>query len=135
MYLPNFFSIWKGKMAKKDVYMLCVLKMGHSCQIIQKFGRERWNFIKNYIVLIHRSNTNVFIEDLPQVTEEANSGLCREITLEELRKALQGMEGGRAPGIDGLSVDFYKSFWPDWCRSACSHQQKSKQWKITTELL
>jgi len=23
------------------------------------------------------------------------------------------MEGGRAPGIDGLSVDFYKSFWPE----------------------
>jgi len=26
--------------------------------------------------LTHRSNTNVFIEDLPQVTEEANTGLC-----------------------------------------------------------
>lgn len=63
--------------------------------------------------LLHRPNTNVFIEDLPQVTEEANSDLCREITLEELEKALQGMECGRAPGIDGLSIDFYKSFWPE----------------------
>ncbi|XDV33218.1 hypothetical protein PO909_003724 [Leuciscus waleckii] len=63
--------------------------------------------------LMHRPNTNVFIEDLPQVTEEANADLCREITLEELRKALQGMECGRAPGVDGLSVDFYKSFWPE----------------------
>ncbi|KAG1927045.1 NACHT, LRR and PYD domains-containing protein [Pimephales promelas] len=34
-----------------------------------------------------------------KVTEEANTGLCREITLEELRKALQGMEGGRASGV------------------------------------
>lgn len=63
--------------------------------------------------LIHGSNTNGFMEDLPQVTDEANADLCREITLEELKKALQGMECGRAPGIDGLSVDFYKSFWPE----------------------
>lgn len=55
----------------------------------------------------------MFIEDLPQVTEEANTDLCREITLEELEKALQGMECGRAPGIDGLSINFYKSFWPE----------------------
>ncbi len=35
------------------------------------------------------------------------------LTLEELQKALQSMECGRAPGINGLSADFYKSFWPE----------------------
>ncbi len=33
--------------------------------------------------------------------------------MEELCKALQGMELGKAPGIDGLPVDFYKSFWSE----------------------
>lgn len=42
-----------------------------------------------------------------------NKDLARVITLEELEKALQSMECGKAPGIDGLPVDFYKSFWPE----------------------
>lgn len=64
--------------------------------------------------LTHRSDSdNVFIEGLPQVSDDANGELCRVLTLEELQKALQSMECGRAPGIDGLSADFYKSFWPE----------------------
>ncbi len=64
--------------------------------------------------LTHRSDSdNVFIEGLPQVSDDANGELCRALTLEELQKALQSMECGRAPGIDGLSADFYKSFWPE----------------------
>jgi len=35
------------------------------------------------------------------------------LSTEELYKALQGMESGKAPGIDGLPVDFYKSFWSE----------------------
>ncbi len=64
--------------------------------------------------LTHRSDSdNVFIEGLPQVSNDANGELCRLLTLEELQKALQSMECGRALGIDGLSADFYKSFWPE----------------------
>ena len=31
--------------------------------------------------------------------------------MEELHAALQGMQGRKAPGIDGLTVEFYKTFW------------------------
>ncbi|KAG1957228.1 hypothetical protein F2P79_007347 [Pimephales promelas] len=48
---------------------------------------------------------------MAQVSEDANTKLCEAMSLEELYKALQGMESGKAPGIDGLPVDFYKSFW------------------------
>ena len=34
-----------------------------------------------------------------------------ELSLGELHEALQGMENGQAPGIDGLAVEFYKAFW------------------------
>ncbi len=50
---------------------------------------------------------------MPQLYEEANAELGKALTLEELEKALQSMECGKAPGVDGLSVDFYKSFWPE----------------------
>ena len=31
--------------------------------------------------------------------------------LEELHKALMGMQGGKSPGIDGLPKEFYVAFW------------------------
>ncbi|KAK3574686.1 hypothetical protein QTP86_013049 [Hemibagrus guttatus] len=35
----------------------------------------------------------------------------RTLVLEELQAALNSMAGGKAPGIDGLPVEFYKFFW------------------------
>ncbi|KAJ3581518.1 hypothetical protein NHX12_016558 [Muraenolepis orangiensis] len=52
-----------------------------------------------------------FCNGLPQVSEEANSQLEGPLTIQELQTALQGMQGQRAPGIDGLSVEFYKAYW------------------------
>ncbi len=54
---------------------------------------------------------------MPQLSEEANAELGKALTLEELEKALQSMECGQAPGLDGLSVDFYKSFGWRWVRT------------------
>ncbi|KAJ3585369.1 hypothetical protein NHX12_014090 [Muraenolepis orangiensis] len=52
-----------------------------------------------------------FWNGLPQVSEEANSQLEGPLTIQELQTALQGMQGRRAPGIDGLSVEFYRAYW------------------------
>ncbi len=54
---------------------------------------------------------NVFFLNLSKVSEEGNLKLSKALSLEELHKALRGMESGKAPGIDSLPVDFYKSFW------------------------
>lgn len=53
----------------------------------------------------------LFYENLSRVSEEGNLKLSKALSLEELHKALKGMESGKAPGIDSLPVDFYKSFW------------------------
>ena len=52
-----------------------------------------------------------FSNGLPQVSDEINAQLSRPLEIQELVAALQGMQGRRAPGIDGLSVEFYKAFW------------------------
>lgn len=52
-------------------------------------------------------NDNEFFENLPQVSEEANQKISGALTRGELDKALQGMECGKAPGVDGLPVDFF----------------------------
>ena len=32
--------------------------------------------------------------------------------MNELRKALFSMENNKSPGVDGLTTNFYKHFWP-----------------------
>lgn len=56
---------------------------------------------------------NVFFENLPHVPRELNSVLSNAVTLEELQKALQNMECNKGPGIDGLPVEFHKTFWAE----------------------
>ena len=53
-----------------------------------------------------------FHDGLPQVNDRDNAVLNRELSLNELYTALMSLGNGKAPGIDGLPVDFYKSFWP-----------------------
>ena len=56
---------------------------------------------------------NEFLCDaMPRLTEE-ESLLCEgALTEEELRKALFSLENDKSPGIDGLTANFYKYFWP-----------------------
>lgn len=68
------------------------------------------NLYNNELGAEYRSDSE-FFNDLPQVSEEVNAEIAGALSLSELYKALQGMESGKAPGIDGLPVDFYKTFW------------------------
>ncbi|KAK3547100.1 hypothetical protein QTP86_011677 [Hemibagrus guttatus] len=51
-----------------------------------------------------------FVRNLPKITEESARELDRELTLEELEVALNSMQNGHSPGIDGLLVEFFKAF-------------------------
>ncbi|KAI3374068.1 hypothetical protein L3Q82_022640, partial [Scortum barcoo] len=42
---------------------------------------------------------------------ETNSRLEEPLQMWELQAALQSMQGRRAPGVDGLTVEFFKAFW------------------------
>ncbi|TWW77456.1 Transposon TX1 uncharacterized 149 kDa protein ORF 2 [Takifugu flavidus] len=54
---------------------------------------------------------NEFCGDLPRVSEEANLRLDRPLQLDELHAALLSMKGRKAPGVNGLTVEFFKAFW------------------------
>uniref|UniRef100_A0A4W6F6F5 Reverse transcriptase domain-containing protein n=1 Tax=Lates calcarifer TaxID=8187 RepID=A0A4W6F6F5_LATCA len=51
------------------------------------------------------------LKDLPQLSAEEKADLDKELTLEELTSAVNQLASGRAPGIDGLPIDFFKTFW------------------------
>ena len=52
-----------------------------------------------------------FLNGLPQVSRSDNTELAADITEEELHRATMSLQSGKAPGIDGLPADFFKSFW------------------------
>lgn len=66
-------------------------------------------FSENTVKWWLRGSTELLLR-VPQVQMEANAELERPLSVHELYSAVQGMANGLAPGIDGIPMDFYKSF-------------------------
>lgn len=54
-----------------------------------------------------------FFENLPQISEDVNKEISKKLSLGELEDVIKSMENGKSPGIDGITVEFYKAFWPE----------------------
>ncbi|KAH9377444.1 hypothetical protein HPB48_010038 [Haemaphysalis longicornis] len=52
-----------------------------------------------------------FSESLPQLPDEDFLHLVAPITLKELTESRQKLRKGKAPGVDGLPVELYSTFW------------------------
>ena len=91
-------------------------------------GRETTNS-KEVLAELHRFYSNLFTKkcsmssnqctqflrnaNLPLISDEHKTSCDKTITLEEIKENLFNMNGGKSPGNDGLSVEFYKFFWED----------------------
>jgi hypothetical protein len=42
-----------------------------------------------------------------KVTADANEALTQNLTLEEIHKAIQALPKGKAPGHDGIPIEFF----------------------------
>lgn len=49
---------------------------------------------------------------LSTITQEQSQQCDQIISMEEIEQSLQDAQLNRAPGMDGLPVEFYKTFWP-----------------------
>ena len=56
-------------------------------------------------------SAKVLHNDLPQLNQQHKQALDSALTFEGVTKAVYQLTSRRAPGIDGLPVDFYKAFW------------------------
>ncbi|KAK3522929.1 hypothetical protein QTP86_009711 [Hemibagrus guttatus] len=73
-------------------------------------------FYKDLYRSEHRDSKELldtFDQGLPKVSSEDNAALEGPLVLQELQAAVNTMSGGKAPGIDGLPVEFYKFFWKE----------------------
>ena len=67
------------------------------------------------------------------LTDEERTMLSSEITKEDLQFALKSMKLGKSPGVDGLTVAFYRQFWPvigDLVFNSIMHAQKEGHFTI-----
>ena len=48
--------------------------------------------------------------DIPQISQEAQTFIDTPITCQEITQAISSLQGARAAGPDGISIEFYKAF-------------------------
>ena len=68
------------------------------CKIAKELLEDRSRFIDH------------FTRYIPQlVTRENNHNLNRLVSEEEVSEVINEMQSGKAPGLDGFNVDFFKA--------------------------
>lgn len=59
----------------------------------------------------NNSQIDAFLDqiNIPQVTDKQNAKLVSKITKEEIQLAIRKMKGGKSPGTDGYTTEWYKT--------------------------
>ncbi|KAA8593148.1 hypothetical protein FQN60_009264 [Etheostoma spectabile] len=110
-----FFGLEKKNGQSRAVHALCSAT-GPELREPGEIRRHAVDFYSELYSSEYRDNEELFesfSEGLPKVPTDVNAELEEPLALEELFTALQSMEGGKAPGIDGIPVEFYREFWTD----------------------
>ena len=55
---------------------------------------------------------NVFLKNIPQLSEESMNSCEGNISKDECLESLKSMKLNKSPGNDGFTVEFYLTFWP-----------------------
>ncbi|XP_057746432.1 uncharacterized protein LOC130965691 [Arachis stenosperma] len=81
--------------------------------------------IEEYYMSLFTSKGSTNLQDcinkIPKrVTESMNNDLLKEVTEEEIKQAVFGMDGTRAPRPNGLSGQFYQKHWSTIQKDVCA---------------
>ena len=62
----------------------------------------------------HLQTIETFLRDLnfPRITEEQKQSCKGEITVEKCARLLASFQNNKAPGNDGIPIEFYRRLWP-----------------------
>lgn len=108
-----FLKLEKHRQRSNTVYELedsngcCVKDTTSILNTVYKFYSDLYKYEQIDANSMHDilSYVNVYLD-------EPASDLCdTKISLDELTKTVKGMSNNKSPGIDGLTVEFYKYFW------------------------
>ena len=91
-----------GKLQTEDKEILNICHQFYS----RLYGREDGTHDSPYAFIPES-------DEACRLQQDEVEAMDAEITLDELFKTLKGMKKDKAPGMDGLTVEFYQSFWED----------------------
>ena len=82
-----------------------------------KISEQIFNFFKNLYSKKSNDDERLIYDfhndvQIPQVDDSDNELLEAALTIDEIESALKKMKTGSSPGLDGLTTEFYKMFWP-----------------------
>ena len=108
-----FYTQEKQKQTKKNITTM----IDEKGNILQK-NTDILNECKNYYQKLY-INQNTCLDTQKQllqqiqlkVSEMQNQQLTKQTQIIEIQQALQTMENGKSPGMDGIPVEFYKEFF------------------------
>ncbi|CAG8786118.1 8831_t:CDS:2, partial [Racocetra fulgida] len=84
------------------------LEAGEKLEILQ--------YIKEQFAILYRAEpidleaAEALTEDLPSVSQQQNTALIKEISLQEITETIDKLPKHKTPGPDGLTHEFYKTF-------------------------
>lgn len=76
-----------------------------------RFYDDLYNQLSEFPPLDNPQQLGLEWEMIPKITEDSKKKLEENYSLEELKRALQNLNVGKCPGSDGLTVEFYRTFW------------------------
>ena len=112
-----FFSLEKSRKANQTIRVLTKDNLDTVTETRDLLSETRVFYKKLYSAepCDKKAQETFFNAPIPNLPEDACNSCEGELTEEELRKAVTAMELDKSPGIDGLTTNFYKHFWPLFC--------------------
>ncbi|XP_018435702.1 uncharacterized protein LOC108807989 [Raphanus sativus] len=75
-------------------------------------GEIATNYFRELFLSSNPYDLESLFSDFPsRITEEMNVSLTATVSPEEIKKAAMSIDGGSAPGEDGLTGSFYQKYW------------------------
>ena len=107
-----FFALEKHRYNKKNIARLSVQDGSISNDLTVILKAQADFYMKLYTSEAHLADPNYLADvEITKVAQQDRLMLDRIFDMDEIELAMRALKGEKAPGTDGLGVEFYRTFW------------------------
>ena len=87
-------------------------------ELVDEYGLPRTSpgelveHVQRFYTRLYGCDQNDTTKQTAKLSEQQNSNLQLDLSEREIETAISQMAKGKAPGPDGLSIEFYTHYWP-----------------------